>query len=71
MSYKNGTKYIEDKCSESRSNKLDELFKDCQDGIRTLPERQFNCPSCIQSEKPSCQIPAWITPPCDGLYINE
>ena len=67
MSYKNGTKNIENKCSESRSNKLEEVSKG---STVTLPQRQFNCPSCMQSEKPKCQIPAWVTPPCDGLYKN-
>jgi hypothetical protein len=70
MSYKNGTKNIEDKCSELGSNKFEEIFKDCQGGIMTLPQRQFNCPSCMRSEKSSCQIPARVIPPCDGLYIN-
>jgi hypothetical protein len=36
-----------------------------------LPTRQFNCPPCIKSKKPSCQIPSWIKPPCDGLLINK
>jgi len=70
MSCKDGTKYIEDKCPQLRSNKLDKYIKDCQGGIITLPERQFNCPSCIKSEKSSCQIPSWIKPPCDGSYKN-
>ncbi len=33
----------------------------------TLSERQFNYPSCIQSEKRSCQIFSWVTSPCDGM----
>jgi hypothetical protein len=60
-------KYIENKCSEPRSNKLDKFIKDSQGGIVILPERQFNCPSCIKSEKTPCQIPSWMKPPCDGL----
>ncbi|CAF1219283.1 unnamed protein product [Rotaria sp. Silwood1] len=67
MSCKNGTKYMERKCLESQRNKLDKFIKDCQGGIVTLPERQFNCPSCIKSEKSPCQIPSWMKPPCDGV----
>lgn len=70
MSCKNGTNYIEDKYSESRTNKLDKYIKDCPGGVVTLPERQFNCPACIQSEKSSCQIPSWVKPPCDGLFTS-
>jgi hypothetical protein len=68
MSCKNGTKYTDEKCSESRSNKF---IKDCQGGIVTVPKQQFNCSSCIKSEKSSCQIPSWVKPPCDGLYTND
>ncbi|CAF1396564.1 unnamed protein product [Adineta steineri] len=38
-----------------------------QGGIVTLPERQFNCPPCIQSKKSSCSIPSSVKPPCDGM----
>lgn len=69
MSCKKDSNYIENRCSESRSNKLDKYIKDCQNGIVTLPERQFNCPACIQFKKSSCQIPSWVKPPCDGLFV--
>ncbi|UJR38367.1 hypothetical protein I4U23_031037 [Adineta vaga] len=67
MSCQNGTKFTEKNCSESRSNRLDKFIKDCQGGTVILPERQFNCPSCVQSKKTQCQIPSWAKPPCDGI----
>ncbi|CAF1646772.1 unnamed protein product [Adineta ricciae] len=67
MTCRNGTKYIEEKCSDLRSNRLDRFVKDCQGGTITLPPRQFNCPSCVKPKTSSCQIPSWMKPPCDGV----
>ncbi|CAF3871191.1 unnamed protein product [Adineta steineri] len=67
MSFINGTKYNNENCRQTRSNKLDKYIKDNQGGIITLPERQFNCPPCIQSKKSSCSIPSSVKPPCDGM----
>ncbi|CAF3348410.1 unnamed protein product [Rotaria socialis] len=67
MSSNNGTKYMENKYSKSHHNKLDKFKQNCQDGIVTLPERQFNCPSCINFESSSCQIPSWVKYPREDI----
>ena len=64
MAYRNDIKSIENKYSETASDKF---IKENQTNTGKLPERQFNCPPCMQSEKSSCQIPSWMKPPCDGL----
>lgn len=72
MFFNYATKNVENNCDKIRSNKLDKYIKDYSSGgVVTLPERQFNCPSCIRFEKPTCQIPLWMKPPFDGLYINS
>ena len=68
MSCKNGSKHMETKCPEPPKNKLDRFIKDCQGGIVTLQERQFNCPPCSKSDQQPCRIPPWIQAPCDGLH---